>query len=72
MKTISLAARSAIAAALALSAAASSAQAPAAAPPPAWKQGMPASMANSPLAPHAGKMTVTPANEIPIDRIKLP
>jgi glucose/arabinose dehydrogenase len=47
------------------------AQAPAA-PPPAWKQGMPASMANSPLAPHAGKMTVTQAGDIPIDRIKLP
>lgn len=48
------------------------AQAPAAAPPPAWKQGMPANMANSPLAPLAGKMTVTPASDIPIDRIKLP
>jgi len=48
------------------------AQAPAAAPPPAWKQGMPASMASSPLAPLAGKMTVTQAGDIPIDRIKLP
>ena len=48
------------------------AQAPAAAPPPAWKQGMPESMANSPLAPLAGKMTVTQAGDIPIDRIKLP
>ncbi|NCV57559.1 MAG: sorbosone dehydrogenase family protein [Betaproteobacteria bacterium] len=43
-----------------------------AAPPPAWKQGMPAKMADSPLAPLAGKMTVTEASEIPIDRIKLP
>jgi glucose/arabinose dehydrogenase len=42
------------------------------APAPAWKQGMPASMATSTLAPHAGKLTVTPAAEIPIDRIKLP
>jgi glucose/arabinose dehydrogenase len=63
----------AIAAALALSSLhAAYAQAPASAPPPAWKQGMPASMANSPLAPLAGKMTVTPASDIPIDRIKLP
>ena len=29
-----------------------------AAPPPAWKQGMPAEMANSTLAPLAGKLTV--------------
>ena len=40
--------------------------------PPAWKQGMPESMATSTLAPLAGKVTVTPATEIPIDRIKLP
>lgn len=56
---------------LAVSALAASAQAPAA-PPPAWKQGMPASMANSTLAPLAGKLTVTPASEIPIDKVKLP
>ncbi len=63
----------ALAAALALSSLpVAHAQAPASAPPPAWKQGMPANMANSPLAPLAGKMTVTPASEIPIDRIKLP
>ena len=42
------------------------------APPPAWKQGMPATMANSTLAPLAGKLTVTPAAEIPVDKIKLP
>jgi glucose/arabinose dehydrogenase len=41
-------------------------------PPPAWKQGMPASLADSKLAPHAGKMTVTPVSEIPIDKLKLP
>ena len=48
------------------------AQTPAAAPPPAWKQGMPASMANSTLAPNPGKNTATPAAEIPIDKLKLP
>jgi glucose/arabinose dehydrogenase len=44
----------------------------AAAPAPAWAQGRPASMANSPLAPHAPKLTVTPPSEIPLDRIKVP
>src|SRR5688572_24358243 len=39
---------------------------------PAWKQGMPDIAAPSPLAPHAGKNTVTPAAEIPINRIKAP
>lgn len=48
------------------------AAAPAAAPQPAWKQGMPASMASSTLAPLAGKLTVTPADQIPLDRVKLP
>ena len=33
-------------------------------PPPAWKQGQPASMADSKLAPHASPMTVTPAEKI--------
>jgi glucose/arabinose dehydrogenase len=42
------------------------------APQPAWKQGMPANMANSTLAPLAGKLTVTPASDIPVDKIKLP
>lgn len=42
------------------------------APQPAWKQGMPANMADSKLAPLAGKMTVTPAAEIPVQNIKLP
>jgi glucose/arabinose dehydrogenase len=64
-------------AALVLSACAQKAAPPAtapaaAAPQPAWKQGMPASMASSTLAPLAGKMTVTPADQIPINRIKLP
>ena len=51
--------------------AAAFAQVPAA-PAPAWKQGMPATMANSTLAPLAGKLTVTAAADIPIDKIKLP
>lgn len=48
------------------------AQAPAAAPPPAWKQGMPAAMAKSTLAPNPGKNVATPAAEIPVDKLKLP
>lgn len=39
---------------------------------PGWAQGRPAELENSPLAPHAGKMTVTPADEIPLERIQLP
>ena len=42
------------------------------APAPAWKQGMGPDMATSKLAPMPGKMTVTPASEIPIDKLKLP
>jgi glucose/arabinose dehydrogenase len=42
------------------------------APPPIWQQGRPAEMADSKLAPHPGKMTVTPPEEIPIDTIKVP
>ncbi|HEY0663420.1 MAG TPA: PQQ-dependent sugar dehydrogenase, partial [Thiobacillaceae bacterium] len=42
------------------------------APPPAWKQGQPAKMKDSKLAPHPGKMTETPASEIPVSKIKLP
>jgi glucose/arabinose dehydrogenase len=41
-------------------------------PPPAWHQGKPPAMADSKLAPLAGRMTETPASEIPIDRVKLP
>ena len=41
-------------------------------PPPAWHQGKPAAMAESKLAPHAGKMTETPASDIPISKLKLP
>jgi len=39
---------------------------------PAWQQGKPPAMAESKLAPHAGKMTETPASDIPIGKLKLP
>jgi glucose/arabinose dehydrogenase len=45
---------------------------PVAAPPPAWKQGMPAHMADSPLAPHATPLTVTQPERIQVDKIKVP
>jgi glucose/arabinose dehydrogenase len=38
----------------------------------AWKQGMSPEQSTSTLAPLAGKLTVTPASEIPIDKLKLP
>jgi glucose/arabinose dehydrogenase len=41
-------------------------------PPPAWHQGKPPAMAESRLAPHAGKMTETPASEIPVSKLKAP
>jgi glucose/arabinose dehydrogenase len=41
-------------------------------PPPAWHQGKGDSMKASKLAPHPGKMTETPASEIPVDKLKLP
>jgi glucose/arabinose dehydrogenase len=41
-------------------------------PPPAWHQGKSAKQADSKLAPHAGKMTETPAGDIPLDKLKLP
>jgi len=41
-------------------------------PPPAWQQGKPPAMADSKLAPLAGRNTETPASEIPIDKVKLP
>lgn len=43
-----------------------------AAPAPAWQQGRSPDQASSPLAPHAGRMTTTPATDIPIDKLKLP
>lgn len=48
------------------------AAAPVAPPPPAWQQGRAANMADSRLAPHAGKLTATTASDIPLDKIKLP
>jgi glucose/arabinose dehydrogenase len=47
------------------------AQQPAAAPPP-WKQGQPAEMANSPLAPIAQPPAPKPASEILVSKIKVP
>jgi glucose/arabinose dehydrogenase len=47
-------------------------QPPAAAAPPIWKQGQPASMADSKLSPHPTPVTVTAADKIPVDKIKLP
>jgi glucose/arabinose dehydrogenase len=41
-------------------------------PPPAWHQGKPAAMADSKLAPLAGKMTETAPSDIPLDKIKVP
>src|SRR5688572_32652034 len=41
-------------------------------PPPAWHQGKPPAQADSKLAPHAGKMTETPASEIPVNKLKVP
>lgn len=41
-------------------------------PPPAWKQGQPASMADSKLAPHATPMTVTPVDKITISKLRVP
>ena len=52
--------------------AAPAAAAPAAPPPPAWQQGRTAEQASSTLAPVAGKLTATPASEIPIGSFKLP
>jgi glucose/arabinose dehydrogenase len=51
---------------------AASAQAQAPAKPPAWHQGKPPAMGESKLAPHAGKLTETPASEIPVDKLKVP
>jgi glucose/arabinose dehydrogenase len=43
-----------------------------AAPPPTWKQGQPANMADSPLAPVAQPPAPKAPGEIPINKIKLP
>ncbi len=44
----------------------------AAAPAPAWQQGRSADQATSKLAPNPGRLTVTPASEIPLSSFKLP
>lgn len=46
------------------------AQAPPA--PPSWAQGRPQTLAASPLAPNAPRLTVTPKDQVPVDRIHLP
>ena len=62
-------ARATLALSIAAAATASWAQAPA---PPIWQQGMSGNMASSTLAPLAGKLTVTPASQIPIDKLRMP
>ena len=55
--------------------AAAPAPAPVAAAPaaaPAWQQGRTTAQTSSPLAPVAGKLTVTPASDIQISQLKLP
>ncbi|HEX2826965.1 MAG TPA: PQQ-dependent sugar dehydrogenase [Burkholderiales bacterium] len=42
------------------------------APPPSWHQGKSDKMKDSKLAPHPGKMTETPASEIPVGKLKVP
>jgi glucose/arabinose dehydrogenase len=56
----------------ALLAAANALTASAQQPPPAWKQGQPASMKESKLAPHASPLTVTPPEKIPYSKLKAP
>ncbi len=41
-------------------------------PPPMWQQGRGAAMANSSLAPLAGKLTGTAVADIPLSKLKLP
>ncbi|UFN48050.1 PQQ-dependent sugar dehydrogenase [Roseomonas sp. OT10] len=40
--------------------------------PPAWTQGRSAAQANSTLAPHAPRLTATPADQIPLARLRVP
>ena len=61
---------SGLAAALALPAVALAQPAPA--PVPGWQQGRPESLASSPLAPNAPKLTVTPADQVPVGKLTLP
>jgi glucose/arabinose dehydrogenase len=41
-------------------------------PAPAWQQGRPDSMAASPLAPHAPRLTVTPPDQVPVAALRVP
>jgi glucose/arabinose dehydrogenase len=50
----------------------SAAATPAAPPAPAWAQGRGADMADSKLAPLPGRMTVTPAADVPLDKLSVP
>jgi glucose/arabinose dehydrogenase len=59
-----------LAAALALPASLAFAQQAAA--PPTWQQGRPDSMASSPLAPHAPRLTTTAPERLPIDALRVP
>jgi len=43
-----------------------------AAAPPIWKQGMPETLGESRLAPHANKLTATPPDQIKLDRLAVP
>jgi len=47
-------------------------QSPAPAGPPAWAQGRPAGQETSPLAPHNAPLTAKKAEEIPVQKIKVP
>lgn len=58
----------ALGAAITLPLAASAQQAPV----PGWQQGRPDSLAASPLAPNAPKLTVTPPAQVPVGRLTLP
>ncbi|MCS6892445.1 MAG: PQQ-dependent sugar dehydrogenase [Rhodovarius sp.] len=40
--------------------------------PPAWAQGRPPEMANSRLAPHPPRLTVTPPEQVPLAALRLP
>src|SRR5262245_49660863 len=39
---------------------------------PAWHQGKGDAMKDSKLAPHAGRMTETPAGDVPVSKLKAP
>src|SRR5690349_20466913 len=54
-----------------LAATATGLQAQQAADPPPWKQGQPASIADSKLAPVAPPPVPTPADKLPLDKLKV-